>query len=317
MISLEISKTLQASCCYLTSTSLYTLHLNFSVNDFDCSHTAGRNSLQSLRFLHEFPGSLAAKSASLTASGQGSRPETPSHQLIAKPRPSVYTKKKPNQLHRLATPQSDPLAKGAPLHTKVPANPGAPNKAHPEGLPHGSGKQSPGLLVHKGKHSLIRRSSGSILSAVARTVAAVHSHTALRASKKWSRAAEASKSSGTQPQARKTSRQPILMDSGRSAKVAGRKEAFQWQRGQSSGSSSGQAGWSRRLSPMKAPLSRKPYKRLQGSTAGKAGPAKLVRVAGVLYKVSGVGRGRSLKRQVTPKILPKPAHTSQVHTFSS
>ncbi len=269
----------------------------------------------------------AASSASLQAPSQDSRPYTRQTPLSSIPRLSVYTRKKPNQLQRLATPRSRPVAQAEPQtpessSIKSSANLSGSAKTLSESVPHGSSKQSPGLLFHKGRHSLVRRSSGSILSAVARTVAAVHSHSALKASKKWSRTSEGRSSSAPHkiiPHAPIPSNQrPALARPTIGARFAGRKEAYQWQRGQSgqspaSGTRPAQARAHRLASAARAKPRQKAYQQWQSRAAGNVGPAKLVRVEGVLYRVSGIGKGRSLKRQVTPKPLPRSSLTEQVH----
>lgn len=256
-------------------------------------------------------------SASVTASApdfnQDNRVDTKSHQRSPL-RASVYAKNRPNQLHRLAKPTSGLATHPEFPQAKAQANLSRPVRTPLERLPHKDDKRSPIQLVHKGRHSLVRRSSGSILSAVARTVAAVSSQSALKAARRWSRSGGGSKTLGALsqdaiPSSQATSRQPTLGKLKMSAKVAGRKEAFQWQRGQTSPTSviSSRASLHRLGAMRRSPLTRKSYKQPQRSKAGKAGPAKLVRVGGVLYRVSGIGKGRSLKRQVTPKPLPRPS----------
>ena len=271
------------------------------------------------------PGTTDLSSASLTASVRAPNANgglnTQLHQFRSGLRPSVYSKSQPHQLRRLATPRSGLAARSEPPQTKVQTNFHRPVHPLPESQPQGCNGPSPGPLVHKSRHSLVRRSSGSILSAVAKTVAAVSTNSALRASKRWSRSGRDSNVSGasnhgSMPKVRATSRQPILTRPRISAKMAGRKEAFQWQRGQTGLSSGSKSSAQRLASTRTATLSHRPYKQLQGTKVGQAGPAKLVRVGGLLYRVSGIGKGRSLKRQVTPKSLPRPSLLSQVKSLA-
>ena len=273
------------------------------------------------------PGTADLSPASLTASVKAPNGQGGINIQFCQPCPGldppIYTKSQPHQLHRLAIPRSGLGAESDTLQTKVQAKVYRPVSTGSESLPHGGDQPSPSPLVHRGRHSLVRRSSGSILSAVAKTVAAVSTNSALRASKRWSRSGKDSKFSSALnrdavSKAGAPSRQPTLTRPRMSAKVAGRKEAFQWQRGQTAPSSVNKSSvHSRRLASIrKATLSKRPYKQLQGTKASKGGPAKLVRVGGVLYRVSGIGRGQSLKRQVTPKSLPRPSLLSQVKVFA-
>ena len=162
------------------------------------------------------------------------------------------------------------------------------------------------------------RPSSSIISAVARTVAAVKSPRSLRAAHKWSRASpQGLPNPATLKAIRSSLRKGTpLARAGAAAYLklpVARKAAFKWARDQPGkanalipGSSTG-ARWQQ--SHARRP---RPGPERQGLKTSRAKPAKLVRIDGTLYRVSGIGAGRSLKRQVTPKTLPRKPSSGQV-----
>lgn len=179
---------------------------------------------------------------------------------------------------------------------------------------------SRGLLVHKGRHKLVRRNSGggSILSAVARTVAAVDSPKTLRASKRWTRARQGS---AAPLPAAATAKQAIQAHSSQSvrqvavsapaSRAQGVRTAFRWVRSTPARFPTATSRADHIHRQRRAPSGRQ----IKGSVTGPGRvkvPAKLVRIGGSLYRVSGHGRGQSLKRQETPKSTVKKSAAGKV-----
>lgn len=200
-------------------------------------------------------------------------------------------------------------------------------------------------LVHKSKHSLVRRPS--IVLAAARTVAAARSPRPGQPSLQWVRrgvgvaANSPPKSSRFKPQPRKGFQR--ASPPGAAQRQRGAEGSLQWQRGVGArgyspgGAFQWQRGMAKRAIRTPAPVTARLAQQRSaarpqqlrfvarpgvgsGKVAGaKKPPGKLVRIGGSLYRVSGTGGGRSLKRQVTPKVVPRaPGQVILTsHTLSS
>lgn len=280
------------------------------------------------RGLVKFPQGSAAS----TAAAQGNRTETsaPGPALRTPLSPAklsahLYAKKRPHQLHRL----SPSVSAAACTQAAKPAATAVVRTVQPTQPPLRIGIASPGPLIQKGKHALVRRTG--LISAIARTVAAVQSPWSLKASRRWTRPGAQKLSTPPAPQSRtgqvsRPSRLGILRRPSPSKRAVAKLHAagggLKWQREQNERPSL-------RPTPRPSPRQthqpsmvgagvggvvhkRSAYKQLQGGTAGRQKAGKLVRMGGSLYKVSGAGSGRSLRRQASPKAKPRLTSITQV-----
>ena len=230
----------------------------------------------------------AGREASAAAAARLLTPPVPSATSASQVSLPKYGKQRPNQLVRISP-------RGAQRNTVF---------TRPEASLASSRPQPPAAparqLVHRGRHSLVRASS--IISAAARTVAAARTPTAAKPPTTWLRpgAARASPPGLQAAAARARSSQPIP----RSQHI---REHLKWQR----------------VNPLRSPPRAAAAASLRGLPATRRrhsrgqrrlpavprsvtnAPGKLVRIGGTLYRVAGSGRGSSLKRQVTPRMVQR------------
>lgn len=224
----------------------------------------------------------------------------------------LYCKKKPNQLQRV---QITGPAAAQPANTV--------RKSRSRVTTNGSIKELPGPLVQRGKHSLVRR--GGLLKAVARTVAAAKAPKHSKAPNTWNRSSQYGEAwqrlsslanqLGMLPRPQQQYRRHAF---GPPPATSAPKKTFKWSKDVPFSSSNRLVSSSSKLlgqpqyKARKAKSAQAPSGYSRRLQPGKAKPAKLVRMGGTLYKVSGTGKGKSLKRQTAPVTVRKPSPLSQV-----